>query len=273
MRDRPLGSSIMSKLIESQWFYGPLPYLLLPIVHGECRTSLSPNRSCWHTLPISVTATLTLAPGRSPRRLHRALAALRLPSQTVVAGPASGAQSSLPICHRTVPSVRSAEGAQNGIFCRVLAICWRMRGEVQQPEPAAPSHEGMTTAACVTASSANATMERLTTRGRWLGLSGHDYGRYAAILHLTVMIGIAFAQAHRTYGPAGHRTHVWGARIRVQTVLWHRSSRICPQVKDSQAWIARPFTKRLLSILVYAPVVLRTLTSSNSGLLNHQALP
>jgi hypothetical protein len=123
-----------------------------------------------------------------------------------------------------------------------------MRGEVQQPEPAAPSHEGMTTAVCVTASSANATMERLTTRGRWLGLSGHDYGRYAAILHLTVMIGIAFAQAHRTYGPAGRRTHVWGARIRVQTVLWHRSSRICPQVKDSQAWIARPFTKRLLSL-------------------------
>ena len=122
-----------------------------------------------------------------------------------------------------------------------------MRGEVQQPEPAAPSHEGMTTAVCVTASSANATMERLTTRGRWLGLSGHDYGRYAAILHLTVMIGIAFAQAHRTYGPAGRRTHVWGARIRVQTVLWHRSSRICPQVKDSQAWIARPFTKRLLT--------------------------
>jgi hypothetical protein len=152
-----------------------------------------------------------------------------------------------PICHRTVPSVRSAEGAQNGIFCRVLAICWRMRGEVQQPEPAAPSHEGMTTAVCVTASSANATMERLTTRGRWLGLSGHDYRRYAAILHLTVMIGIAFAQAHRTYGPAGRRTHVWGARIRVQTVLWHRSSRICPQVKDSQAWIARPFTKRLLT--------------------------
>lgn len=92
MRDRPLGSSMHEPIDESQRFYGPLPYLLLPIVHGECRTSLSANRSCWHALPISVTATLTLAPGRSPWRLHRALAALRLPSQTVVAGPASGAQ-------------------------------------------------------------------------------------------------------------------------------------------------------------------------------------
>ena len=53
---------------ESQRFYGPLPYLLSPIVHGEYRTSLSANRSCWHALPLSVTATLTLAPGRSPCR-------------------------------------------------------------------------------------------------------------------------------------------------------------------------------------------------------------
>jgi len=28
---------------------------------------------------------------------------------------------------------------------------------------------------------------------------------------------------------------------------WHRSSLICPQVKDPQASIARPFTKRLLT--------------------------
>ncbi len=34
-----------------------------------------------------------------------------------------------------------------------------------------------------------------------IGLSGHDHGRYAAILHLAVMIGMAFAQMHRTYGP------------------------------------------------------------------------
>ena len=35
---------------------------------------------------------------------------------------------------------------------------------------------------------------------------------------------------------------------------------------------ARPFTRRLGSILVHAPAALRTLTSSNSGLLDHQAL-
>lgn len=32
---------------------------------------------------------------------------------------------------------------------------------------------------------------------------------------------------------------------------WHRSSRICPQVKGPHAWIARLFTKRLLSLLSY----------------------
>ena len=188
----------------------------------------------WRCFPVALTPGNLREAARLTAHLSCAESAIRLlrfriRCNTVSQSLAAATTRDPSICHRTVPSVRSAEGAQNGIFCRVLAICWRMRGEVQQPEPAAPSHEGMTTAVCVTASSANATMERLTTRGRWLGLSGHDYGRYAAILHLTVMIGIAFAQAHRTYGPAGRRTHVWGARIRVQTVLWHRSSRICCQ--------------------------------------------
>jgi hypothetical protein len=57
-----------------------------------------------------------------------------------------------------------------------------------------------------------------------------------------------------------------------ETMPWHPSSRIYPQLKGLQAWIGRPFTKRLVSILVYAPAALRTLTSSNSSLLNHQAL-
>jgi hypothetical protein len=118
MRDRPLGSSMHEPSDESQRFYGPLPYLLLPIVHGERRTSLSANRSCWHALPISVTATLTLAPGRSPWRLHRALAALRPPSQTVVAGPASGAQVSLPICVATRLAALARRGAQIGMIWR-----------------------------------------------------------------------------------------------------------------------------------------------------------
>jgi hypothetical protein len=31
--------------------------------------------------------------------------------------------------------------------------------------------------------------------------------KYAAILHLAVMIGMAFAQVHRLLGPAACRTH------------------------------------------------------------------
>jgi hypothetical protein len=34
-----------------------------------------------------------------------------------------------------------------------------------------------------------------------IGLSGHDHGRYVAILHLAVTIALAFVQVHRTLGP------------------------------------------------------------------------
>jgi hypothetical protein len=44
-----------------------------------------------------------------------------------------------PICTGTVPAVRSVEGAQIGIFCRV-GIFWRMRGEVQQRGTVVPGH-------------------------------------------------------------------------------------------------------------------------------------
>jgi hypothetical protein len=36
---------------------------MLRVIRRECRTSLSANRGCWYALPMSVSATLTLAPG------------------------------------------------------------------------------------------------------------------------------------------------------------------------------------------------------------------
>ncbi len=54
---------------------------------------------------------------------------------------------------------------------------------------------------CGTASSAIATIDRYQGNGRHRGLSGHDCGKYVAILHLAVMIDMAFAQEHGTLGP------------------------------------------------------------------------
>ena len=63
-------------------------------------------------------------------------------------------------------------------------------------------------AVCGTASSANATIQRCLRRvTAVVGLAAHDYGKYAAILHLAVLIGMAFAQVHRLLGPAACRTH------------------------------------------------------------------
>ena len=44
-----------------------------------------------------------------------------------------GRRAKPPICSGTVPFIRSVSGAQIGTICRV-AIFWRMRGEVRQPE-------------------------------------------------------------------------------------------------------------------------------------------
>ncbi len=53
-------------------------------------------------------------------------------------------------------------------------------------------------------------------------------------------------------GSSCNRRPWWSeSRIRVQIMPWHRSSHIRPQVKAPQAWIARPFTKRLLCLLSY----------------------
>jgi hypothetical protein len=68
------------------------PAPVLRVIRRECRTSLPANCGCWHASPMSVSATITLAPGCSPWRLRPALAALRLPSRTVAAGPTCGAQ-------------------------------------------------------------------------------------------------------------------------------------------------------------------------------------
>src|SRR6266700_6320903 len=72
--------------------YTSVPGSVLRIIRRECRTSLSANRGCWHAPPMSVSATLTLAPGCSPWRLRPALGGTRLPSRTVAAGPTCGAQ-------------------------------------------------------------------------------------------------------------------------------------------------------------------------------------
>ena len=58
----------------------------------EHRTSLTANPGRPHARPMSVSATLTSAPGCSPRRLRPALAARRLPSRTVATRPAHGTQ-------------------------------------------------------------------------------------------------------------------------------------------------------------------------------------
>ena len=52
---------------------------VLRVIRRECRTSLSANRGCWYAPPMSVSATLTLAPGCSSWPLRPALAVLRLP--------------------------------------------------------------------------------------------------------------------------------------------------------------------------------------------------
>ena len=52
--------------------------LLLSVLRREHRTSLTANLGCWHALPMSISAMLTLAPGCSPWRLRSALAASRL---------------------------------------------------------------------------------------------------------------------------------------------------------------------------------------------------
>src|ERR1700730_200616 len=65
---------------------------VLPVIRRECRTSLSANRGCWYVLPMSVSATLPLAPECSSWQLRPALAVLRLPSRTVAAGPTCDAQ-------------------------------------------------------------------------------------------------------------------------------------------------------------------------------------
>src|SRR5260370_34537582 len=62
------------------------------VIRREHRTSLTANLGCWHARPMSVSATLTLALGRSPWRLRSALAARRLPSRTVAPGPTQGTQ-------------------------------------------------------------------------------------------------------------------------------------------------------------------------------------
>lgn len=65
--------------------------------------------------------------------------------------------------------------------------------------------------------------------------------------------GLLDSAARRAHDPpvlgsSSSRRPWWSeSRIRVQTMPWHRSSRICPQVKDPQASIARLFTKRLLT--------------------------
>src|SRR5262245_30373387 len=70
----------------------PVHRRVLRVVRRECRTSPSANCGRWHAPPVSVSAMLTLAPGCSPWRFRPALAALWLPSRTVAAGPARGAQ-------------------------------------------------------------------------------------------------------------------------------------------------------------------------------------
>ena len=95
-----------------------------------------------------------------------------------------------------------------------------------------------------------------------IGLSGHDHGRYVPYCtwprrspwRLRSYTGLSGPAACRTHEPpvlgsSCSRRPWWsGSRIRVPTMPWHRSPRICPQVKGPHSRVAWPFTKRLLCL-------------------------
>lgn len=84
------------------------------VIRREHRTSLTANLGCWHARPMSVSATLTPAPGCSPWRLRSALAARRLPSRTVATGPTWGTQ---------VSADMARSGALFGVVTRLPGRC------------------------------------------------------------------------------------------------------------------------------------------------------
>jgi len=94
--------------------YTSVPGSVLRIIRRECRTSLSANRGCWHAPPMSVSATLTLAPGCSPWRLRPALGGTRLPSRTVAAGPTCGAQVAADLYGRPARDGATRNGRRSG---------------------------------------------------------------------------------------------------------------------------------------------------------------
>jgi hypothetical protein len=106
-------------------------------------------------MPPTSSPRMSRAPPGSGHQLEQALPggrrppgrACRLTMRSTLVGdaPRSQREREPPLCTRRIPSVRSAGGAQNGIFCRVayLLVFWRIHGEVQQSRTVAPVARGM----------------------------------------------------------------------------------------------------------------------------------
>src|SRR6266581_4110231 len=97
--------------------YTSVPGSVLRIIRRECRTSLSANRGCWHAPPMSVSATLTLAPGCSPWRLRPGTGRHSAAVTDHAAGPTCGAQVAAALY--AWPDGRcAAQTAPERAFCR-----------------------------------------------------------------------------------------------------------------------------------------------------------
>lgn len=104
---------------------------VLRVIRRECRTSLSANRGAGMPWPMSVSATLTLAPGCSSWQLRPALAVLRLPSRTVAVEPTCGAQVPAdypPIWLGSAPGCSPVAAAPIGTLC-----AWKRQGWFRWP--------------------------------------------------------------------------------------------------------------------------------------------
>ena len=100
------------------------PPLSLPVIRHECLTSLRANRGCWHGPTMSISVTLTPAPGCSPRRLCLGTGGTRLPSRTVAAGLTCDVRYP-PYARRSAVGRDRSDRAITG-FCVLLRACHQM---------------------------------------------------------------------------------------------------------------------------------------------------